>query len=98
MPKRYRVIDRNPATATAQRDAVALADHRDSLYARLEIGYERIERGLREDQDVTTWEDFWVDLLREYERVCDALTEHVADGEVREDWTGATATRLPGVR
>jgi hypothetical protein len=48
------------------------------FYHRLEQGYERIERGLMEGNDVTTWEDFWVSLLREYERVCDDLQRDLA--------------------
>lgn len=95
--KRYRVVGPTTASPVEQHDSTALAAHRDSLYARLAIGYERIERGLVDGQDVTTWEDFWVALLKEYERVCDALQADLAAGAVREDWTGATATRLPGV-
>ncbi len=98
MPQRYRIIGQDTAPPTAQRDAASVAAHRDSLYARLAIGYERIERGLEEGQDVTTWESFWVALLQEYEHVCDKLQADLAAGGVREDWTGATATRLPGVR
>lgn len=56
-------------------DRTNLQAHRDSLYERLELGYERIERGLAQGEEVTTWEDFWVALLREYDRVCEQLTE-----------------------
>lgn len=49
------------------------ASRRDSLYQRLEVGYDKIERGLAEGRDMSSWEDFWADLLREYERVCDEL-------------------------
>lgn len=96
MTKRYRVLSQIP---TEQPDtAKALADHRDSLYARLEIGYERIAQGLESGQDVTSWEDFWIALLREYESVCDQLTADLAAGDVREPWTGKQTTMLPGVR
>jgi DNA-binding transcriptional regulator GbsR (MarR family) len=47
--------------------------HRDSLYERMEEGYKRIETGLDQGEDVTTWEDFWLHLLNEYEKVCEAL-------------------------
>lgn len=98
MPKRYRIIGQTTEPPTEQRDAATLAAHRDSLYARLDVGYERIERGLEDGQDVATWEDFWCDLLREYEKVCAALTADLAAGAPREDWTGAHSSRLPGIR
>jgi hypothetical protein len=40
------------------------------LYHRLERGYARIERGLAAGQNVTDWENLWLALLDEYERVC----------------------------
>ena len=46
-------------------------DHRMALARRLEDGYDRIERALAEGQDVSQWEVFWVDLLRQYEELCD---------------------------
>lgn len=51
----------------------ALESRRDALYERLEEGYGRIERGLDEGRDVTSWEDLWLTLLQEYESVCDQL-------------------------
>jgi hypothetical protein len=65
------------ACGSATNTATSLATYRDSLYERLELGYERIERGLATGEDMTTWEDFWVALLREYERVCEELVEGV---------------------
>lgn len=77
---RYRVLGPqdlgSPVGATG--DHTALEAHRDSLYHRLELGYARIERGLSEGEEVTTWEDFWVNLLHEYERVCDELQRDLA--------------------
>ncbi len=58
---------------------VERADHdvreiaRDVLYRRLEDGYRKVEQGLTEGRDVADWEEFWLELLREYERVCDDL-------------------------
>ena len=46
---------------------------RDALYRRLEDGYRKVEQGLVEGRDVADWETFWIELLREYERVCDDL-------------------------
>src|SRR5690349_16395012 len=38
-------------------DHSAQTEHRNNLYSRLEAGYERIERGLRDGEPVTEWED-----------------------------------------
>lgn len=59
-------------------DRAALETHRDRLYARLEAGYTKIERGLAEGDDVAAWESFWVALLREYERVIEDLQRDLA--------------------
>lgn len=56
----------------------ALEARRDGLYERLEAGYQRIERGMAEGRDVTTWEDLWLTLLGEYEAVCDQLQRDLA--------------------
>lgn len=56
-----------------------LARHRDSLYTRLETGYERIERVIAAGDSPKAWENFWIDLLREYERVCDELTHRARE-------------------
>ena len=44
---------------------------RESLQRRLEDGYQRIDHALRHGDDVRAWEDFWLQLLREYEALCD---------------------------
>ena len=43
------------------------------LEHRLDDGYRRIEEARLSGLDVRAWEEFWVHLLREYERVCDDL-------------------------
>lgn len=43
----------------------------EALRRRLEDGYGRIEVALADGQDVTQWETFWVDLLHQYEALCD---------------------------
>ena len=65
-----------PGAPTPQRDA--RERYRESLYQRLENGYQRVEQGLAEGRDMTTWETFWIDLLGEYERVCDDLDKDLA--------------------
>ena len=79
MKERYRIVGPQMLVeGPLPQEPDALEAHRDSLYRRLELGYTRIERGLAEGSDVTTWEDFWVALLREYERVCDELQRDLA--------------------
>lgn len=80
-----------PALAAERGDAIneinaisPLAARRDTLYDRLEAGYVKIERGLREGADVTAWEDLWLALLAEYEAVCDQLTADLAAGPAHE--------------
>jgi hypothetical protein len=51
----------------------SLEDRRDTLYARLERGFETIAQAEAEGKDVSGWEQAWVRLLREYEAVCDQI-------------------------
>jgi len=51
------------------------ADHLESLEQRLADGYARIEDARRHGQDVTAWEEFWIDLLHQYEAAVDGLPE-----------------------
>jgi hypothetical protein len=52
----------------------AIRARREALERRLEDGYERIEQALDDGADVAAWEDFWLQLLRDYEVVCDELS------------------------
>jgi hypothetical protein len=45
------------------------------LARRLEDGYRRIDQAIATGTDVSAWEAFWIDLLHEYEAVCDELRE-----------------------
>jgi hypothetical protein len=56
----------------------ALEARRDTLYEKMEEGYSRIERGLDEGRDITRWEEVWLQLLSEYEAVCDQLQRDLA--------------------
>ncbi len=65
---------------TDDQDATPLASRRDDirgrragLERRLDDGYQRIDQALRHGADVAAWEAFWIQLLREYEAVCDDL-------------------------
>lgn len=53
----------------------AMEERRDNLYQRLENGYQKIDRALAEGKDIAALEDFWLELLNEYERVCDELSQ-----------------------
>jgi len=48
-------------------------DRRRTLERRLDDGFQRIDQALRDGADVAAWEDFWIQLLREYESLCDDL-------------------------
>ncbi|MDQ3779666.1 MAG: hypothetical protein M3354_03820 [Chloroflexota bacterium] len=43
------------------------------LMQRLDDGYQRIDGALGDGGNLATWEEFWIQLLDEYESVCDAL-------------------------
>lgn len=52
-----------------------LTIRRDTLARRLDDGWKRIDEGIAKGADVRAWETFWIDLLREYEAICDELRE-----------------------
>jgi hypothetical protein len=58
-----------PPFATNALDLVA---RRESYHRRLEDGYARIDEAALNGTDVSAWETFWLQLLREYEEVCRA--------------------------
>lgn len=62
------------ASAATMQAASALAPSDASgLVRRLEDGYARIEEAKLRGIDIRAWEDFWLQLLDEYEDVCDGL-------------------------
>jgi hypothetical protein len=52
-----------------------VGDLQNELGRRLETGYDYIERMIAAGEDVTKLEDFWIQLLRQYEAVCEGLAE-----------------------
>jgi hypothetical protein len=52
--------------------AGTLEERRDAIYARLEYGYAIVERALAsgDGRRAESMEDFWLQLLAEYEDVC----------------------------
>ena len=65
------MLEREAVLLTSRRDDIR--DRREVLERRLDDGFQRIEQALRDGTDVAAWEDFWVQLLREYEAVCNEL-------------------------
>ena len=45
-----------------------------SLERRLDDGYRRIDSARLAGEDITAWEDFWIELLRQYECAVDDLS------------------------
>lgn len=65
--------------ATKQRERIEkiqeLRHRQERLVERLDLGAERIENARATGKDVTEWEDYWIQLLREYEGICEQLRE-----------------------
>lgn len=45
------------------------------LEARLTDGYQRIDEAVIRGENVDHWEAFWIELLHEYEALCDARVQ-----------------------
>lgn len=54
---------------------VRLSEKRDEYVQRLDIGAAKIEEARRQGKNVTLWEDYWIQLLRQYEEVCNQLRD-----------------------
>lgn len=65
------------ATREQQRlqDIAELEMKRDELVERLDKGAARIEDARAKGKDVQEWEDYWIQLLRHYEQLCDKIRE-----------------------
>ena len=67
-----------PVKATlqiSQGESLLTGTRRHMLERRLEDGYRRIEQAVEDWTDVRAWETFWLELLAEYEAVCDDLSK-----------------------
>ena len=58
-----------------QQTIARLSEKRDEYVERLDIGAAKIEEARSQGKDVTSWEDYWIQLLRQYEAVCDKLRD-----------------------
>lgn len=56
-------------------EAIGASNRLEILERRLDDGYERIEQAIARGENVTHWEDFWLDLLHQYEAACLPLDE-----------------------
>ena len=52
-----------------------LVEKRDEYVERLDVGAAKIEEARSQGKDVSTWEDYWIQLLHQYEAVCDKLRD-----------------------
>ena len=66
----------------------ATIEQRDRLIERLELGDTRIREAQAAGEDVGSWEDFWIDLLHEYEQVCRDLGQAAYPDECTERRSG----------
>jgi hypothetical protein len=71
-----------PSPASLDRIEPEPLEHRfarqQALERRLDDGYRRIEQARVDGADVRAWEDFWIQLLREYEGLCDEIDRFAA--------------------
>ncbi len=65
----------SPADRTINVGSIPPAARCQMLEQRLEDGYRRIEQALAEGADVRAWEQFWLQLLAEYEAICSDLAK-----------------------
>jgi hypothetical protein len=68
-------VDKEKARAERLERISALESKRDELIERLDRGAACIEEARAQGRDVSDWEDYWIQLLRNYEKVCDQLVE-----------------------
>lgn len=61
------------ATVSIPNDRQAMEAEMQRILFRLEDGFEKIARAAANGDDVSRWEDIWIELLGEYERLHDQL-------------------------
>jgi hypothetical protein len=61
------------------------SDRLDELTIRLENGFRKIGEAMANQIEVTDWENFWIELLREYEQIADDLAAYAAGSLGRGD-------------
>jgi hypothetical protein len=68
-----------------------LIEKRDAYVERLNTGAAKIEEARDQGQDVSLWEDYWIQLLHRYEAVCDTIRE--LQGVSKEQQAAEDASR-----
>lgn len=63
------------ANSEKQKVIERLVEKKKEFDERLTIGAEKIEEARSQGKDVSSWEDYWIQLLRNFEAVCDKLQE-----------------------
>ncbi len=63
------------AQAEVEQNIMRLEEKRDEYVERLDLGASKIETARMQGKDVTMWEDYWIQLLHQYEAVCDKLRD-----------------------
>jgi hypothetical protein len=59
----------------------ALEDMRDTLYQKLEKGYDWIEAKLEQGEDTAEAEEHWTGLLKQYETVTEEIRKKIGESE-----------------
>jgi len=62
--------DHEPYNVVPREELVA---RRAAVARRLDDGYHRIDQALVSGEDITAWEDFWIELLSQYETLSDEV-------------------------
>jgi hypothetical protein len=57
------------------RASAEVAERGVSLLDVMATSYSRVEAGTASAEEAETWRTFWLALLREYDRVCEQLTD-----------------------
>ena len=57
-------------TRLTRHDLPSSPSRSETLRQRLEDGYGRIDQALADGADIFAWESFWIELLHEYESIC----------------------------
>lgn len=66
---------------SASLDLQASQSMLEKLEQRLDDGYQRIEDGISRGDNVERWEEFWFDLLHQYEELSDHLNRDIPFAE-----------------
>lgn len=66
IPAGDQTIGKSHASVVARPESI------DTLELRLADGFQRIDIARARGEDVSAWEDFWIELLHRYETLCDS--------------------------